>query len=697
LIFGPDQNVVIGPRRPNALDFLLDQLAPAGVTPNPNKFRVLGSSRSAAMLKPSTMEEPFIEFIKPDGSVGKSHGIHICSVAIGEELYVADYLRTTTTSICTRIVETATLLSQRDAHAASAVFNYSLNSRADYMMMTHLPSETAAVGRDIDDALRQAHSVIASFDILDPAGLIANQPDPSFTRDRFCTSIKYGGGGFRPQEQRLQFLSCINGIMPRMIRRTDGLGSHTPGLWESLTDVIGPGSFDPGKEDSRWEALYASNSAFGRDIKLEWQRLQARQAALIAQLPQASVPQTPTLLSVDAARFGAGVQQLQKEISAVLSSLQSKLLLHRACQLPRDDQRRMAFLACLKQPTTRALLEGLPNPSVLLSSVEFREALASMFGSPSPVCANIVGRHIRNSAGCRQLRVDLYGNNLKKVQGATGDHIRDMHDTIVAYMVESLISAGVVTIGGYHRTCRDLFAHLISGNVSDGDSAECKRHLQGIIPDIVTKLHAIIFAFGNLAGNPLINKHSLLDVKTLAPGTAYSEHDNGVAATGPVNRRQKQVDADYHKSAQALDRKFNGTPQNTVGPVESELNRYGRVMGLVVGAFSECSTDVYHLRDLVAYGYATALTAKLKIPFDQAVALYSTKVNRLWGLVIARGWSRVLLGRLALTSGEGHSNGAARAASAMGGLRTRDGDAHECGPRGRSYHDHRHPLHGRRQ
>jgi hypothetical protein len=228
------------------------------------------------------------------------------------------------------------------------------------------------------------------------------------------------------------------------------------------------------------------------------------------------------------------------------------------------------------------------------------------------------------------------------------------------------------------------------------ENVEDMRHLQGIIPDIVTKLHAIIFAFGSLAGNPLINKHSLLDVKTLAPGSAYSEHDNLVAATGPVNRRQKQVDLDYHKSAHALDRKFNGTLQGTIGPVESEMNRYGRVMGLVVGAFSECSTDVYHLRDLVAYGYATALTANLNIPFDQAVALYSTKVSRLWGLVIARGWSRVLLGRLALC-GEGNSNGAARAAPAMGGLNTRDSDAHECGPRGRSYHDCRHPLHGRGQ
>jgi hypothetical protein len=228
------------------------------------------------------------------------------------------------------------------------------------------------------------------------------------------------------------------------------------------------------------------------------------------------------------------------------------------------------------------------------------------------------------------------------------------------------------------------------------DNAEDKRHFQGIIPDIVTKLHAIIFAFGSLAGNPLINNHSLLDVKTLAPGSAYSEHDNLVAATGPVNRRQKQVDQDYHKHAHAMDRQFNGTLQDTIGPVESEMNRYGRVMGVVVGAFGECSTDVYHLRDLVAYGYATALTANLNIPFDQAVALYSTKVSRLWGLVIARGWSRVLLGRLALC-GEGNSNGAARAAPAMGGLNTRDSDAHECGPRGRSYHDCRHPLHGRGQ
>ena len=185
------------------------------------------------------------------------------------------------------------------------------------------------------------------------------------------------------------------------------------------------------------------------------------------------------------------------------------------------------------------------------------------------------------------------------------------------------------------------------------------RQLQGIIPDIVIKANSILASDDKLPGNPLLNRQSIIDVKTLAPGQTYSEHPNLNNNIAAVTRRQAKVNTDYHKSAQTLDQKYNGTLPNTIGPVETELNRFGidgRVLGCVIGAFGECSKDIYHLRDLIAHNHAIALTTKLTISYNCAFGIYTNKLNRLWGLLIARGWARVLLGRRSLIQ-RGGSNG----------------------------------------
>jgi hypothetical protein len=398
-----------------------------------------------------------------------------------------------------------------------------------------------------------------------------------------------------------------------------------------------------------------------------------------SQLPPVVGIPKPNVLSTPVAGFGAGIEKLQKSVTSVLTSTQAKLQLQRALLLPRDDQRRMAYLACIDNPTSRALLEGLPIKAVQLTTSEFSEALSSLFGIPSPVCANSVGKSIQNAAGSRQLRVDKYGNNIKTVSGAKGDHIRDFHDTAVGFFVDSAKAGGILTSGGHQRTCRDIFAHLIAADRIEADSEDGRRY-QGIIPDIVTKANSILSAIEKHAGNPLFGTESLLDVKTLAPGAGYSEFSNATTDIGAVARRQARVTIDYHHSARQLDRKFNASAPGTIGPVELELNRYGvngRVLGLVIGAFGECSSDVYYLRDLIAQGHATALTSKVNIPYDQALSVYTQKLNRLWGLLFARGWARVLLGRQKLIIRGDYNNGGARGGPTMNGYMHMDGDVHE--------------------
>ena len=74
------------------------------------------------------------------------------------------------------------------------------------------------------------------------------------------------------------------------------------------------------------------------------------------------------------------------------------------------------------------------------------------------------------------------GHAYTTVTGAKGDHVRTLHDAILAQLFESVCSAGIPFKGGYGNTCKNIFAHCIQHNlVSDDD----ERHLQGIIPDMM--------------------------------------------------------------------------------------------------------------------------------------------------------------------------------------------------------------------
>ena len=88
-----------------------------------------------------------------------------------------------------------------------------------------------------------------------------------------------------------------------------------------------------------------------------------------------------------------------------------------------------------------------------------------------------------------------------------------------------------------------------------------------------------------------------MDIKTLGNGQAYKSNQ----IEKPVEVRQEKVHKDYMKNAKIIDRDFNNTPMESKGPLTQELETYGKtgkVIGLVIGAFSECSTYVHQLARL---------------------------------------------------------------------------------------------------
>ena len=80
-------------------------------------------------------------------------------------------------------------------------------------------------------------------------------------------------------------------------------------------------------------------------------------------------------------------------------------------------------------------------PEVRFTSGEFITALCRKMGLPIPLLLSAVGHAYTT------------------VTGAKGDHVRTLHDTILAYLIDSVASAGNPCKGGFGNTCKNLFAH----------------------------------------------------------------------------------------------------------------------------------------------------------------------------------------------------------------------------------------------
>ena len=62
-----------------------------------------------------------------------------------------------------------------------------------------------------------------------------------------------------------------------------------------------------------------------------------------------------------------------------------------------------------------------------------------------------------------------------------------------------------------------------------------------------------------------------------------------------MDRRANELNTLYRSKARATDQTYCGTAVGEVGPVESRLQHYGQVIGLVAGALGEVSQDLHNL------------------------------------------------------------------------------------------------------
>ena len=69
----------------------------------------------------------------------------------------------------------------------------------DYLLGTHLPSETRGLADKVDEALRKAYTRCFGIDLLNPEGTRSDQTDPTFCRDLMGLKAKAGGWAIETQ------------------------------------------------------------------------------------------------------------------------------------------------------------------------------------------------------------------------------------------------------------------------------------------------------------------------------------------------------------------------------------------------------------------------------------------------------------------------------------------------------------------
>jgi len=591
------------------------------------------------------MEQHHYTVQHADGSETKHFGMVIAGAAISlDPVYRQLYLEEKATEICGNIEKVSRGIADIDPQSGHVMTTQSLQTLADHIMATHVPSDTAAFAATVDAALRRAHERNLGVDLLDETGHRPNggpQDDPTLTRDRALLRTSSGGAGFRPISDRLQALNSLCLVLPQLIDKTDRAGKITPGFFNDLTSILGTGSFDEGKEETRWEAFLNSGSAIADEFMGAHTRHKAIHDELRQRvtLPPGSAP-LESIFDKPIGSFGVGLSKVQKLVMDERHALQVRITNQRMCNLSFEDHRRKAWLATSKNEFGCGILGPL---EVSFTPTRWRVTVSIYFGLPQKTLNSFVGSRI-TVGGSGNPVVDTHGHNLLSHTHSLGGGAPTHHNNMINVVSQTLEQAGVKSKSkGKNGGVSNIFKHALSGGNPLGENGNNKTN--GIIPDMVVIASAI--EDSGSTGSWLGGANHLVDFKTHA---STSDHNNTSTTPGLVgNIRQRKVNTAYHSTAKELDALVHDTPSDERGPIECELDAYGRegrVLGPVIGVYGSGSSDLGLLRDLAASELARKHTEQHNMDFFQARAMFKNKINRSWGQHIARGWASMLLDRL---------------------------------------------------
>ena len=619
-----------------AFQRLNDLLIANGNQVNQDKGMAYASRNNDRDIIPDFIKQPFITI---DGN--NFYGYITNGIPMGSLEFINHHMEISAQSFNESALALTKRIAARDKMAARTAIHYSFQAKSEYFQRSMPPQQLGHYLNEVTTTLKGCYHEAFGFDIFSPNehSLI----DPSFTEDRFLLRSSQGGGGFRSPIQRHSYLGCLNNVLPQLIKLQiiKFEETSTVTLFPSLMDTIGLNSFDDANHETRFQMFIQSNIPSAQQFEQCHQQLVTRRDQLLLSLPELVTDEHRVLdvLFQPCESIGFGIKNLSKSINEAFSFLSLQNLLFRASNLAVADPRRISFLASQDSQLSNSLFTSWPPCDVVFTSLEFVEAVARRFGLPSPALRHIIGKPIK---GPRNILVDAFGYNLMSASCVVGDHHRSLHDMMVQIIVTSLKGVGIPHVGGFRNTCKNIFSQAIA---IDPEDDHAHKKLQGIIPDIVIKMD---YLNANAAG-VFQGRQTLVDIKMVSPGMRYS--DRAFNHQEVVNKRAHQVNGEYFTSAKALDRKYNGTIGDDIGPVQSILLTYGnqgKVIGFAFGTFGKCSQDVIQLIDLLIDIDAQLHAVGSNIPSSNFMSSSRKKFITKLGHALHRGWSKILLERIPL-------------------------------------------------
>jgi len=553
-----------------------------------------------------------------------AEGLTIWGAAVSlDRRYNEAFIAKTAEKINSDIQKVTHTLNQISKDCAMAALKLSLYHRFQYCQQVHLPSQTEAAAKSIQDKLDEALVMILSIDLHDKNSYVIDPTSQlekvDVNKKRISLAARDGGLGLRRMDDFVAdaaFVSAISQCTSRFIDKQAQTGETMPGLFQHLEPLFGVGSQDQAQSFRRFHQFTSGNrSLIGRAFQTSWWRLQEMVT------DRANGP-----LADDVSEVGTAYRiKLQNKISKQIEAHRLQKLEEEFNSLPQNDRRVLAWKNT--KPSTLTFLTTTPTVETQFGQKEFVIAACLVFGAIHPW----VREHVGSSIGNQKTPLDVHGDALGTVRIA-GDRWRRCHDAPKTALMGLAKICGVIAqmeVYGMFLACMSLAGRTAYSNLSREEKSR-----QCIVPDIVTRHYQ--------SGSPLAtNGDQMWEIKRVhgvlkckANGTTEINNYYCGGRKG-VERREQQIPAEYNSKAKMADRNF-GEPGST--SVYDHLKTLPEVKGLAIGAFGELSNNF----DLLISGFAQE-GAQNNSTLCGTRDLVSAKGQIAW-------WMKKRLGRIAVNT-----------------------------------------------
>ena len=292
----------------------------------------------------------------------------------------------------------------------------------------------------------------------------------------------------------------------------------------------------------------------------------------------------------------------------------------------------------LNQYSTQFVASIPITPEYAIDNEHLQVAFEMYFGSEFRAGADMVSKIITDGVPRPRSRtperIDRYGHRLTST---AKKYLTDRRHDAVKWCINDIMQeAGLV----FECEAFNLFAAQIRQGL-DQQHGRWERRRQGLIPDFMLQVTP--------------STRALMDVKTLCVCPSRYGAASKEPRSKAVEARQRSVQREYLNKARHADRVYNETPEGNTGPVERELHTYGRVRGLVAGAYGEMSTDAEWIMQMCARHAATRHWRQMgaRNP-NEAKAVIIAKNRRRLGIEAVRSHAQLKMDRLRAERGGGN-------------------------------------------